>query len=255
MTDSRPELDSSESLRAALLGAAVQQDLDLGEVVLEPDVQVPYAGVTSLLAEREPFWVALLWPEQGLFSYEGWGQGIELLTDDTDDLAEVARIAAGWRRGLPLREIQQTAPSLQISELAEAHERGPAHVVDLRWRNLLTGLQKDTVSADPGIRARGQDALPLAEAAAAEPQLRQLSPYLSHYTLHFSRCTGQPPTADVPFVVPLGEDYEVRGNWTIDRFQTLGRATTAQQAVALVLNHLPPRCGPAVSGTSETFAG
>ncbi|ROR35334.1 hypothetical protein EDD39_6991 [Kitasatospora cineracea] len=42
----------------------------------------------------------------------------------------------------------------------------------------------------------------MAEVAHSEPSLRRLSPFTSHFRLHFSPCTGFPHARDVPHVEP-----------------------------------------------------
>ena len=88
----------------------------------------------------------------------------------------------------------------------------------------------------------------LVGAAHAEPLLRQLYPSSSHQDLHISRCTDD-WSWDVPFVMHLpGGRYLVAGP---SRSQIVGEADTAEEAVALVVDGLPPGCGPAVVGGRE----
>lgn len=88
----------------------------------------------------------------------------------------------------------------------------------------------------------------LVGAAYAEPLLWQLHPSSSHQDLHFSRCTGD-WSWDVPFIMHLpGGRYLVAGP---SRSQIVGEADTAEEAVALVVDRLPPGCGPAVVGGRE----
>ncbi|WP_328546331.1 DUF6193 family natural product biosynthesis protein [Streptomyces platensis] len=92
------------------------------------------------------------------------------------------------------------------------------------------------------------------EAAYAHPLLRALFPLISHGSLHFSRCTAFPWTNDVPAVYPRsgGGFRVVRMNEPVGSSrQTVGDADSAEEAVALVVAHLPPGCGPAVDGTAD----
>ncbi|MER8199206.1 DUF6193 family natural product biosynthesis protein [Streptomyces microflavus] len=72
---------------------------------------------------------------------------------------------------------------LHTSERAEAHDRGSAAVVGLQWRKMQE--QADEAPEFPGFGL-------LVEAAHADPRLRQLHVYSSHWTLGFSSCTGFP---------------------------------------------------------------
>lgn len=99
-----------------------------------------------------------------------------------------------------LREIEQAAPFIKVSELTEAHERCPAEAVTVQWLLPLEDLRQETHRF-----ALARQTLALAEMASAEPKLRQLYPCISHWSLHFTICTGFPYSWDVPFVDPLSD--------------------------------------------------
>ncbi|MBD0742426.1 hypothetical protein BG418_13175 [Streptomyces sp. CBMA152] len=89
--------------------------------------------------------------------------------------------------------------------------------------------------------------------AAAEPKLRQLYPFTSHWSLHFTTCTGFPYAWDVPFVDPLRDGrYRVCGP---SRGTVIGEADTVAAAIAMVVAALPANCGPAVAGTANDQRG
>ncbi|MCF6521737.1 hypothetical protein HOY81_01280 [Streptomyces sp. JJ36] len=102
------------------------------------------------------------------------------------------------------------------------------------------------------VREDGRVRTELLELAYAEPRLRRLFPWTGMGELHFSRCTGYGWTWDVPYIQPAaGGTYWVSGP---HRDQTVGPAATAQEAVAMVVERLPPGCGPAFAGTPEELA-
>ncbi|MET9694740.1 DUF6193 family natural product biosynthesis protein [Streptomyces sp. NPDC006514] len=102
------------------------------------------------------------------------------------------------------------------------------------------------------VRDDGRVDTELLHAASAEPRLRQLFPWTGMGELHFSRCTDAPWTWDILFIQPgMGGTYWVSGP---SRNETLGPVATADQAVALVVHHLPPGCGPAFVGSPEALA-
>ncbi|MFF2732385.1 DUF6193 family natural product biosynthesis protein [Streptomyces sp. NPDC058008] len=95
----------------------------------------------------------------------------------------------------------------------------------------------------PGTRGWFDDTLPpVAAAAHAEPRLRRFFPFHTHGTLKFCRDAPpwyEPPVDDLPYVV-LGEPpYSV---YTAD-ITRLGVVSTAEDAIALVVAHLPPDTG------------
>lgn len=92
----------------------------------------------------------------------------------------------------------------------------------------------------------------LVEAAYAEPRLRQLFPWTGMGELHFSRCTNPRWTWDIPYLAAAtGGGFQVAGPL---RDQTVGYAATPAQAVAMVVERLPPGCGPAFVGSPEELA-
>ncbi|MGA5046985.1 DUF6193 family natural product biosynthesis protein [Streptomyces arboris] len=102
------------------------------------------------------------------------------------------------------------------------------------------------------VRADGRVRPELLEAAYAEPRLRQLFPWTGMGELHFSRCTEQRWTWDIPYIQPAARDsYWVSGPL---RSQTVGPAETVGEAIAMVLERLPVGCGPAFLGTPEELA-
>ncbi|MGW0950329.1 DUF6193 family natural product biosynthesis protein [Streptomyces sp. NPDC002623] len=102
------------------------------------------------------------------------------------------------------------------------------------------------------VRDDGRVRVELLEAAYAEPRLRQLFPWTGMGELHFSRCTEKRWTWDIPYIQPAaGDTYWVSGP---PRTETVGPATTAREAIAMVVELLPPDCGPAFLGTPEELA-
>lgn len=114
--------------------------------------------------------------------------------------------------------------------MARAHERSDA--VEVMWQSLLE---------DPHDSVRL-----IAQAAIAEPRLRELFPYTSHHHLCFSRCTVYPYSMDLPVVIPLGAGRyrAIRRDGSL----LLDDGSPAE-AVAAVATALPDDCGPAISGT------
>jgi len=83
--------------------------------------------------------------------------------------------------------------------------------------------------------------------ARCRPQLRQLYPYLSLDRLHFSRVTEYPYTHDAPWLKPLGNDrYGV-----YDPQNRLICESTLGVALDVVIERLPPACGPAQLGAAQ----
>jgi hypothetical protein len=133
---------------AGSLGAALERMADLGvalTVVPQEEGTLVTAGIASSSPERKPLSV-YIGAESRFFSVSGWSEGIEVITGATPDLAEVVKAGAAWGQGACLRELRAQAPFLHSSERAEAHERRPAAVVELQWRDYAR-----TSSPGPGL--------------------------------------------------------------------------------------------------------
>jgi hypothetical protein len=232
------DLITAGSLAAALNEVAVDLGINLTAVPgnwADPTVS---AGIATSVPDREPLHV-VIGAEERVFILSGWSRGVQLITGSTSDLRDVVNAGAAWGDGTGLQEMRELLPFLRYSELAEAHERGPAHAVDVQWKGLL--------ERPPHNRASFRS---LVEAAHAEPRLRQLYPFTSMWTLCFSGCTGFPYAVKAA-IVPLDDGrYGVHGPAKAVRGDIVGEADTPQGAVALAVAHLPTGLGPAIAGSN-----
>lgn len=238
-SDLYPDLAAAGSLAAALEQLAAELGADLTVVPGDRGPLVS-AGIASSVPERKPLSVHI-GAESRWFGVSGWSSGVELITGATPDLADVVRAGAAWGQGRSLRELRAELSFLRSGKRAEAHERGPAAVVELQWRTM-----REQAAEEPDFTGFGE----LVEAAHAAPRLRQLYVFSSHWTLGFSSCTGYPFRDEVA-IVPShsGSPFRVQRRPLSD--DVLGEAATAEEAVALAVRHLPTDLGPAVAGTAE----
>ncbi|RKE17301.1 DUF6193 family natural product biosynthesis protein [Streptomyces sp. TLI_171] len=235
-SDLYPDLAAAGSLSALLEQTAAELGVN---VVVVPGEwgSLTSAGIASSRPERRPLSVHI-GARTRWFGVSGWSQGIELVGGGTSDLAAVVRAGVAWSEGRSLRELREELPFLSSSARAEAHERGPAAVVEVQWR-----MMREQAAEAPDFR----EFAALVEAAGAEPRLRQLSVFSSHWTLGFSACTGEPSRVEVALVPSYdGSPYRVQEYL---HSGVIGEAATAEEAVALAVAHLPAGLGPAVAGT------
>ncbi|MGW4194672.1 DUF6193 family natural product biosynthesis protein [Streptomyces sp. NPDC005004] len=237
--DPYPEPAAEGGLVAALEQEAVRLGLDL-TVLPHGGAPRTSALIPSAVPERDPLGVHIMGSQNGLIHVAGGSQGISLVSGWAADLSDVVRAGAAWNRGASLREIRAEAPFLSYDEHAEAHERGPAALVAHQWREM-----RRKAAGAPDFTAFAA----LVEAAHAEPRLRQLYVFSSHWTLGFSSCTGFPFRVEIAIDPPVkGEPYRVMRR---PLRAALGEAATAEEAVALAVSHLRADIGPAVSGTAR----
>ncbi|MFF1452230.1 DUF6193 family natural product biosynthesis protein [Streptomyces sp. NPDC058274] len=238
-SDLYPDLAAAGGLAPALELLAADLGVDL-TVASQDGGSLVAAGIASSVPERGPLSVHV-GAESRLFGVRGWSQGIELITGATPELADVVRAGVAWGAGVRVRELTAELPFLHLSRRAEAHERGPAAVVDLQWHAM-----REEAAGAPDFPEFGE----LVEAAHAVRQLRQLYVFSSHWILGFSSCTGFRFKVEVA-IAPShgGGPYRVQKH---PHSEIIGEAATAQEAVALAVAHLPVDLGPAVAGTADS---
>ncbi|MEU5243810.1 DUF6193 family natural product biosynthesis protein [Streptomyces asoensis] len=129
-------------------------------------------------------------------------------------------------------------PRPVLPGLAAARSGGPADVVEAHWQSLRLSWQWR--HAVHKIRSPGRlypGIVPLLEAAAAQPRLRRLYPYTSHFALLFSSSTSYPWSVQDGSIEPLHNGwFKVRRR---SPSAVIGEVETAEEAVAMVLELLP----------------
>ncbi|MEU2744581.1 DUF6193 family natural product biosynthesis protein [Streptomyces sp. NPDC007095] len=113
-------------------------------------------------------------------------------------------------------------------------------MVELQWRAM-----REQAAEAPTFHEFAE----LVEAAHAEPRLRQLYVFSSHWTLGFSSCTGFPFRVEVA-IAPShnGSLFRVMKH---PHAGAIGETATAEEAVALAVSHLPAGLGQTAEGTAE----
>lgn len=239
--DLYPDLVAAGTLAAALERVSVELAVDVNVV---PDGWG--TSVSAVSPPPVPFRRALsvvLGAKERVFLLCGRSRGVELISGSTTDLRDVVLAAVAWGEGRSLSELHELFPFMSSDERARAHECGPAAVVDLQWR-----LLREQAADEPGFPEFGL----LVEAAHAEPQLRRLSAFSSHWTLGFSASTGHSAKVEVA-VVPACNGRPYRVQEFLHHGGVIGEAETADEAVALATAHLPVGLGPAVAGPDDAL--
>jgi len=174
------------------------------------------------------------------FHVIGSSHAVEIATGEARELREVVQAGAAWAVGTPVPTLRRMLPFLQFDALAEAHEEGPAAAVAAQWDRL-----KERAAGAPDFPEFGR----LVEAAHAEPRLRRLFPFTSHWTIAFSSCTGRPYHDEIAIAPqPGGRPYIVLRHANTGM---ISEASTVAEAVALALVHLPDSVGPAAAGFTD----
>ena len=164
-------------------------------------------------------------------------EGIGFLDGEARELADLAAPICEWfAEPRPSGETMEARhPFLELDPFAVAFERGEA--IEFLWRSFL---DESSTSLHPVI-----------EAAASEPRLRQLRPYMSMSRLCFSRWVDHPFSDDLPYVLAQEPPYALQfeGGFRVFRANELPAylggsdpgaiANDAGRAVELLLAALP----------------
>ncbi|MEW2487372.1 DUF6193 family natural product biosynthesis protein [Streptomyces sp. NPDC048411] len=222
-----PDVAAEGSLAAALQTVAARDGISVPFQISESDPLL-YAFVESTVPHRTVLgisgWVAeRRWSIRGCEAF----QDLTLVDGQAEDLTQVVRAAQAWHEGAELADIQRAAPFVHLTGRYELAEHDPAQLTESEWQHLRT----EAGELDwPEYHA-------LIEAAYAEPALRRLYPFTSHWTLRFSTST-RPDLTIVPMCLNAHREkpYTVSTSYT---GEVLAETTTAEEAVATAVRHLP----------------
>ncbi|MFC4055527.1 DUF6193 family natural product biosynthesis protein [Actinomadura syzygii] len=222
-----PEVAALGSLAAALRAASADQGVSL-TMVETPSDPLRHATVASVLAHRADLIVTAWHFERKWHVWGSANNGI-LISGTTTDLRQLPGVALGWAEGAGLDEVDRAAPFDVLTGRFEVPDDDPADVIESEWRWML----KDAGAADwPEYQA-------LIEAAYAEPSLRRLYPYTSHWALGFAAAPDLPfgTPSFVSIDSPRGEgDYTIREWWN---GPALIQVATAAEAIAVAVDRIP----------------
>ncbi|MFD4907558.1 DUF6193 family natural product biosynthesis protein [Kitasatospora purpeofusca] len=232
-----PDIAAEGSLGAALQAAAAKVGLSVPFTVAESD-PLRIAAVASTVPHRTPLaitaWaVERRWAVRGCESF----QDLALVEGDSQDLAQVVQAAKAWHDGADLADIHRAAPFVHLTGRYEVPDHDPVRLTESEWQHLRT----EAGEADwPEYHA-------LIEAAYAEPALRGLYPFTSHWTLRFSTTTRRRLTVVPICLVAAHREsrYTVSAHYM---GEVLVETTTAEEAVAAAVRNLPFGLGPVTSG-------
>ncbi|MBI5950281.1 MAG: hypothetical protein HY865_01375 [Chloroflexi bacterium] len=266
-------------VKAGNLAVAISKSLfDMGSNLVAAPTEVnefmPYARV-----EVGPRFSQIhLAAGRRLFLVDFWSEGVVFGSGSSDDLADIARALHTWiAEKASIERMSSLFKFFSPTEDGKAHEAGA--YVEHQWKSLL----ENWIAGQNPFKIRNRKQLsyflfslnlqqkirytngyfdylihgnnkyspiPLIKAAMKRPELRRLFPYTSLNSLCFSRTTGYPFTHDCPVIEPQGNrKYKVR----MPRSQEVIGEGTVDEAIEMVIKHLPENCGPAVSGTADDF--
>ncbi|MFJ9866080.1 DUF6193 family natural product biosynthesis protein [Streptomyces sp. NPDC101165] len=233
-----PDVAACGSLATALRAQA-EGCLDTVPVTASVSDPLRFASAASILPHRKPLQITAWSPEQR-WSIRGEEvfQGMPLIDGSTDDLAQVAEAARAWHDGAALKDIRQVAPFVHLTGRFEVPDNDPERLTESEWQ----GMRQQAADLEYPWQETYQN---LIEAAHAEPALRALYPFTSHWALRFSTTTRPDLTMVGPCLTANDGTYGVgRGFIT----QDLGVFATAQEAVAVAVRRLPSGLGPTTLG-------
>jgi hypothetical protein len=241
------------------LGPAFQAQLDaIGSSVRVnegPDLFRRFPFGTTTFGDNRRYCQLDISIHERRFSVALWDKGVPLGHASTPLLAKIAEVINAWiAKGVNTGELQRRFDCVGVTPMAKAHEEGAEAEVEQKWQGLLERVKNDE---DYQILA------PLVEKAMEVQILRRLFPFTSHLWLCFSRCTGVSFSGDCPSACPTSRwdrgplqvpNASPKPYRVVDSKGKFLGEVDAEEAIDLIVQHLPPNCGPAVQGTAEDLA-
>jgi hypothetical protein len=214
----------------------------------------------EVVREKQRFSQIKIAKHQRLFMLDFWDRGVCLAHGSTPLLPNLAEAIHAWiAEEVSTGELRRRFPFVGVEPKAEGHEQGAAAEVEQKWQTLHSQFKNDELKQGFALL------VPLVEKAMEVPVLHRLFPFTSLFSLCFSRCTGYPFSGDCPSACPSSravwqgyltpqeraafgpeKPYSVADS----KGHLLGQGD-AEEAVELIVRHLPPNCGPAVQGTAD----
>ena len=256
--NSLKEVDDYEKLypeiaAAGRLGIAISHSFKElgGALTAQDDYLSPFYATFAQHRRSVSISVAI---RQRVFFLHFWAKGVQMADLGTRDFNELILSIKLWLVDkVNLRAMQEQLWEIKVLERAYEYEAGRG--VDAQWNLLLSAKAADFLGP----------LLPLVQSASKQPLLRQLFPFQNMAALRFSRTTGQPYTADLPFAVVTG-----KGNWSEVAKNPLYRAYkpdgtllgqgtpetllgegTPEEVIEMITRSLPKGIGPAVDATAD----
>jgi len=257
--DLYPDLVSAGGLVAALREALGKLPSLLAVDPEQPLIPLPFARVAC----ESRFSQVLIAANERLFVVDFWSDGVCYGRAAFMSLTEAAYAINLWiSETATIATMEARVNTFEPTAEGRSHEGGRA--VDHQWESLL----KRWIGIDERTGRSAESPTALIEVASKRPELRQLFPFTSLATLCFSRTTGYPFTDDCPHAVSIGNGRfraysptyrTVRltsGGIDYNKaiYEVIGEGT-AEEVVQMLVDNLPPNCGPAVNGTAEDLAG
>lgn len=172
-----------------------------------------------------------------------------MATLNSATLQQVADACKLWLvDSLTLQSMKLEIPDFQPTEMGYEFEAGAG--IKAQWEYLLSSRAMAKSTLEP--------LAPLVREAAKQRLLRQLFPYQSMTSLHFSRTAGYPYTNDCPWAEAIGtgrwdEPENYRRYRALKPDGTIIGEGTAREVIHLVVKFLPRDIGPAKGEKSDDF--
>lgn len=237
--DLYPDVVAAGSLSTALAQALAH----LGSP-LQPESLINFL-VFARVERGSRFCQMYIAAHERLFIFDFWSKGVGYGNGSTSNLHDAAQAIHFWIIEQPdLARMQDRFNFFTADAQGLAHEAGEA--VEYQWERLKKSWARSAESHPDALSP-----LPLIEAAMQQPELRQLFPFTSLYSLHFSRTTGYPFTNDCPYAIPIANGrFRAFHAARSGDGEVIGEGDVYETTTMLVAN-LPSNCGPAVDGTAE----
>ncbi|MFB7215582.1 DUF6193 family natural product biosynthesis protein [Streptomyces sp. NPDC056255] len=159
-------------LWAAIVSVAREHRVDIGVTAERPESKAQAWSAADFASPRGAMRVNLGHGARRFAITLDSNWGYVWASGSTADLAEVVEVMAFWRQGAKLKELGKRFPFMEFDSLSQAYEDG--NPVETQW---------DIVIGDDNFLVYRE----LLLALHADPNLREMFPFFSHWTLRMAK--------------------------------------------------------------------
>ncbi|MFD0026248.1 DUF6193 family natural product biosynthesis protein [Streptomyces sp. NPDC058382] len=188
------DLVEQGGLRAAVASIAIEHKADIGATAKEGEPGAQVWSAADFASPRGPMRVNLGRDARRFAITLDGDRGHIWASGSTANLVEVVEVLAFWRQGAKLKELSNRFPFMEFDRLSQAYEDG--NPVEVQWGIIL---------GDDNFHLDRELLLALRE----DPNLCQLFPYFSHWTLRMSKDCSDDQAGEILIQRSLGEGYVI----------------------------------------------
>lgn len=218
-----PDLVEYGGLQTTIGSIARERGIDLGVTIERSESEGQAWSVAEFASQRGAMRVHLGRGVRRFAVTLDSDQGFVWASGSTADLLEVVEALAFWREGAKLKELSDRFPFMEFDRLSQGYEDGKP--VETQW---------DVLIGDDTFREYRE----LLLALRADPELRKMFPFFSHWTLRMLKSHDDPREGEILVQPHAGEGYLIWSSSTPEQKAEFDRLDDLVRAAASIVGGL-----------------